>query len=260
MSPLFLSALASHFTSSPSTSASGTDELDPGRWLLFLAIFLAAINGLGGVGLRVIPWVDEDELKAITEGEEEERRIEEDSGFVGSAVRDEERAANERTSLLPRLATKVETTHSISALLSTPTFWLFGLVILLSTGPCEMVMATLGQQIESMLGVKIQQSPSRALSLRRQHVQIISVANTCSRLFAGALSDWLSYAAAPHVHPPPPPPRTLLLAVQATFTRSVPLPPHPTRANESHRADPRASPDSSSSSSPASSSAERSPT
>lgn len=227
LSPLFLSALASHFISSPSTIASGSAELDPGRWLLFLAIFLTAVNGLGGLGLRVIPWVDEDELKAITEGEEEERRSDEDSGFVGSGVRDEEHAANERTTLLSHTKTTTsEKSHSASTLLSNKTFWLFGTVILLSTGPCEMVMATLGQQIESLLGVKIQgspSSPSRALSLRSQHVQIISVANTVSRLFAGALSDWLSYAAAPHVHPPPPPPRTFLLAVQATFSRSVPL-------------------------------------
>ena len=66
-------------------------------------------------------------------------------------------------------------------------------------------MASLGGVVESLLGFHIlpssPDSASRALGLRRLHVQIISVANTFSRLLAGAVSDWLSYSAAPS--PPP---------------------------------------------------------
>lgn len=77
-----------------------------------------------------------------------------------------------------------------------------------------MVMASLGGIVESLLGVHISTSTSprpslpllvlstlshdpRALTLRRLHVQVLSVSNTISRLLIGLLSDWLSYAAAP---------------------------------------------------------------
>ena len=68
-----------------------------------------------------------------------------------------------------------------------------------------MVMASLGGVVESLLGFHIlpasPDNASRALGLRRLHVQIISIANTVSRLVAGGVSDWLSYSAAPS--PPP---------------------------------------------------------
>jgi hypothetical protein len=59
-------------------------------------------------------------------------------------------------------------------------------------------MASLGGQIESLLRVHASDEstpPSYALALRRHHVQIISIANTLTRLAVGALSDWLSFAA-----------------------------------------------------------------
>lgn len=69
-------------------------------------------------------------------------------------------------------------------------------------------MASLGGIVESLLGFHILPTsvttavdPSRALRLRRLHVQIISVANTLSRLLAGGISDWLSYSASPSPAP-----------------------------------------------------------
>lgn len=75
-------------------------------------------------------------------------------------------------------------------------------------------MASLGGIVESLLGIRITTptSPSsssfalllttlthdsRALSLRRLHVQVLSISNTISRLLIGLVSDWLSYAAEP---------------------------------------------------------------
>ena len=149
LSPLFLSALAPYFTVSPtitspfsaSTAAlEGTtginDELDPGRWLLFLAVMLCAVNGLSGLVLGEVEWVDEEV-------------VERDSGFVGSersSVVVEE--VDERTALLAQArrtaagdeeglegaeAKEKQEEQTIGQLLSTPTFWLFGLVIFLST-------------------------------------------------------------------------------------------------------------------------------
>lgn len=140
LSPLFLSALAPYFTvtsSSSSTSPAGiNDELDPGRWLLFLAVMLFVVNGLSGFALGEVPWEDE-----RTEGKR--RREGEDSGFVGSeesSVVDCE-LATERTALLRSRGAggeeqgeeAVMEEQSIAQLLGTPTFWLFGLVIFLST-------------------------------------------------------------------------------------------------------------------------------
>ncbi|KAI5479369.1 MFS monocarboxylic acid transporter [Pseudohyphozyma bogoriensis] len=192
LSPLFLSPLASVFTSNV------TNELDPGDWLLFLAVFLAGINLFGAAFIKVLPW-EESEAGSATPPV--------DSGFAGSersSMINGNTAPTERTALLPTsIPTKPARQESqpFMTLLSDPTFWLFGLVILCSTGPCEMVMASLGGLVESLLGIKISGGvDSRGLGLRSRQVQIISVANTVSRLGAGVLSDWFSYSAAP---PPP---------------------------------------------------------
>lgn len=66
--------------------------------------------------------------------------------------------------------------------------------------------AILGPQAPSTdLVMLVTAGGGHALKLRRLHVQIISVANTFSRLVAGALSDWLSYTSSPHPALPQPP-------------------------------------------------------
>lgn len=132
--------------------------------------------------------------------------------------------ATEETPLIPPTVTP-PTSQSMTAFVSQPTFWLFGLVILLSIGPAEMAMASLGGIVESLLGVHTTDPVSASspatyhffstfidaslgdtagLELRRKHVQVISVANTFSRLAAGGLSDWLSYSRPPFLTLPPP--------------------------------------------------------
>ncbi|KAL8287494.1 hypothetical protein RQP46_003352 [Phenoliferia psychrophenolica] len=158
-------SLATFFTSSSTEATTfgvSNGELDPGRWLLFLAALLATVNTFGGTVVRAPPAL-------------------------------------------------FESSQPLSTFLRDPTFWLFGLAILLSIGPCEMVMASLGGVVESLLGFHITKgaiapdTASRALGLRRLHVQIISIANTFSRLIAGGVSDWLSYSAAPSPPPTRPP-------------------------------------------------------
>jgi hypothetical protein len=155
LSPLFLSALAPYFTVSssssssfPLTSTAGdqttgiNDELDPGQWLLFLALALFIVNGLSGFALCEIPCEEhaaEEGVKGVRGAREGEGGR--DSGFVGSeenSVVDVERdgeGATERTALLGarREAMTEKEEQSIAQLLRTPTFWLFGLVIFLST-------------------------------------------------------------------------------------------------------------------------------
>ena len=122
LSPLFLSALATYFTSNAAPPSIGAGELDPGKWLAFLAVFLASVNTLGAVGLKVIPQEEEEE-------ELDDERDEVDSGCVPDLV-------DERTPLFAKRS------HSVASLFSNPTFWLFGVVILCSIGPCEMVGPT----------------------------------------------------------------------------------------------------------------------
>ncbi|KAM0748169.1 MFS general substrate transporter [Meredithblackwellia eburnea MCA 4105] len=221
LSPLFLSLLAKFFTSNNVASkieswevAKG--ELDPGRWLLFLAALLAAVNALGGLVLKELPWDDDHPPR---------RSVPTAQGGA---------PPTERSSLLPTSASTDYTTlppppptesQPLKQFLSDPTFWLFGFAILLSIGPCEMTMASLGAIVESLLGFHIlpttskpssSDPASRALGLRTLHVQIISIANTVSRLISGAVSDWLSYSAAPS----PPPTRSPSPAPLSRHSRS----------------------------------------
>lgn len=156
-----------------------------------MAILLFCVNLLGSFGLRVIPW-EEDELDISPRNDDDEE--------IGPLD------PSERTSLLGATTPKLIDTaasHSIPTLLSKPTFWLLGAVMLLSIGPCEMVLSTLGSQIESLLGVHtntipgvVAAAPSGALVLQRTHVQIISGVQTASRLIVGSLSDYLSFDSA----------------------------------------------------------------
>lgn len=99
LSPLFLSSLATYFTSSDTASSAvlgvAGGELDPGRWLLFLAVLLFVVNGIGGCVLQVIPW-EEDHGAVGKRGD--------DSGFVGNgavSVAPNAVVPTEQTALLP---------------------------------------------------------------------------------------------------------------------------------------------------------------
>ncbi|GAA5868412.1 hypothetical protein JCM1840_006984 [Sporobolomyces johnsonii] len=218
LSPLFLSSLASLFTapttlSSPSIFSQDVqdEELDAGRWLLFLAAFLAIVNGVGGLLLKELPWTEESEAgdgvgKVLPPGHDGR-----DSSFVGSSsspMLDSSASAfpsteldieaTERTSLLRSSSTPTHHNQTLRDFISTPTFWLFGAVIFLSTGPCEMFFASLGSILESLLAVSTStftissHAPTHALQLRKRHIALLSVANTLSRLIVGALSDYLA--------------------------------------------------------------------
>jgi hypothetical protein len=253
LSPLFLSILATFFTEEKnqpvgSPNFMGTmgkdEELDPGKWLIFLAIFLAVVNAIGGMGLKVIPWIEDGDEEISEDGEESEESVarEGESSTNASQISLTEEAEQEvpceRTRMLPPNAQipvphvlvgivpgELKTTpinkpskhaptkhqvedqdfHSVSTLLRQPQFWLFGFVIFASIGPCEMVMASLGSIVESLLGRPTATTAAyatdksvmmsltrvlvttgkgvilhdgRALGLRRLHVQVLSIANT----------------------------------------------------------------------------------
>lgn len=217
LSPLFLSSLASFFTTTydrfPSLPGTSETELDPGRWLLFLAGLLAIVNGVGGFFLKELPW-EEEEPKPVDKLQSGTSRVE---------TNEEAAEVDERTSLLPsRTRSRSNSHHShhsrhshhshhrphhhhhphsqtLRQFVSTPTFWLFGSLILLSTGPVEMYMASLGQILESLLAIStsttrtlMTKGVSHALQARKNHIAVLAIANTVSRLLVGAISDYLS--------------------------------------------------------------------
>ncbi|GAA5931957.1 uncharacterized protein JCM15063_001084 [Sporobolomyces koalae] len=205
LSPLFLTSLASFFTTTwdrfPEPPGTAQVELDPGKWLLFLAAMLALVNGIGGFFLKELPWQeDQDQLDPAKR----------DSQRMEAERQPEDPVATERTALLPARASQDQTDSPSSAIeghqpealdpqtlrqfVSTPRFWLFGSLILLSTGPVEMYMASLGQILESLLAISASttSTASHALQARKNHIAVLAIANTFSRLGVGAVSDYLS--------------------------------------------------------------------
>ena len=170
ISPLVLSRIASWAFV---IDGENSDELDVVAFLAFLSAALFTVNLLGAVGLRVIP-------------------PDEPAPGLSPSSAD----ATETSVLLPAVV-KPDAPQTIRALVRDPTFWSLGAVLLLVTGPAEMIQASLGSIVESLLsGPSVSTdrpwpAPS-ALRLRATHVQAISLFNCCARLLSGALSDWLA--------------------------------------------------------------------
>jgi hypothetical protein len=220
LSPLFLSSLAYFFTS-PSIPAptpshphrSEPGELDAGHYLLFLAVLLAVVNGLGAFFVRELPW--EENLEKIVvdalEPEDVEASVsndrlatlrDTDSGFSrpGTASPDERTALLRRTSMpvpsSPPTADE-KSSRALSALVSTASFWLLGAILFLSTGPAEAYMSSVGAILGSLVSPSTLPSTLTTVNLlvlRKEHVSLLSISNTFARLAIGMLSDWLSAA------------------------------------------------------------------
>ena len=183
LSPLFLSQVTVLFRHD--------DDVDVIVFLAFMSVCLGLVNLLGAVGLYIPP----DDGKSSTN--------EEPGPVVGSSnlsPRSETGSSNlsprsETAPLLPKTA-PASRPITLRAYIADPAFWLLGLVVFLAISPAEMVMASFGAIVESVLqGTPPHRSgpvPLGALRIRKTHVQVISVFNTISRLVAGALSDWLS--------------------------------------------------------------------
>lgn len=194
LSPLILSFLASFFTTTTST---GTIEINPQKYLLFLGIFLPVVNLISAFGLKVLPWEEEEEEEVESTSSSPAVLI--DSGFGASRINTP--LLDEHTPLLlPSTISKLNTNSTLSSqtfkeYVQQIPFWILGIILILSIGPCEMMMSSLGSIVESLLGIHIAEGrESEALLLRQTHVRVLSISNTVSRLAIGALSDYLSYS------------------------------------------------------------------
>ncbi|KAH8927778.1 MFS general substrate transporter [Atractiella rhizophila] len=169
LSPVLLSNIAVAFF----TGAGG--EVNGQRWLAFLSVLLGVVNGLGGVLLKIIKVgdhsaVEEEEVGAADSGFGE-------GGEAEPLLRKKKVAIREKTLL---------------QFLATPSTLILGAIVLLAAGPGEMIMSTLGSIIASMLYSTPAHPHPSLTKLSSKHVQLLSVANTCTRLVAGGLSDHLS--------------------------------------------------------------------
>ncbi|KAH9814606.1 major facilitator superfamily domain-containing protein [Melampsora americana] len=73
---------------------------------------------------------------------------------------------------------------TVLGFLSHSAVWMLGFIVLLTAGPAEMTIASIGSVIDSFI-------PLAPISLKAKHVQIISLANAVSRLIVGWTSDRL---------------------------------------------------------------------
>ncbi|BGP01198.1 putative transporter MCH1 [Rhodotorula toruloides] len=197
LSPLFLSAIASFFTTHTATG----ETLDVAKYLSFLGALLLAVNFIGGFLIKELPWEDNLDkviVDAIEPFDDDEARVDEpDSGFATSPPRSVADEANERTSLLGKPAVNVDPTTSsqpFTAVLASPCFWLLGGVVFLSTGPAEMYMASIGQVLDTLVSnsVAAGATTQSALTLAKRHIALLSITNTAWRLVVGAASDYLA--------------------------------------------------------------------
>lgn len=203
LSPLFLSTIASFFTSSAVVTDEGS-ALDVRAYLAFLGALLLGVNLAGGFLIRDLPWQDNID-RAFVDVIEPFPDAEDTSGYASPAE-----AASERSPLLrttPAEEAKPESVGGDSFLgfVSTTSFWLLGAVIFFSTGPTEMYMASVAQILASLAPAPGSPSSRRrvqygTLTLSKHHVALLSITNTFWRLIVGAASDYLARPAAAAGH------------------------------------------------------------
>jgi hypothetical protein len=162
LSPLLLSFLGVKCFSSPDGSFNSSG------YLAFLAILTLIVNLVGSIGLP-----RKDELT-----------------YVLSSYDPDERAPLLQTSpplpnhsLHPKPpARAVRDPEGIFSFLASPTVWFLGMAALLSVGPAEMTIASIGAVADA-------KNPGLGTVFKARQVQLISITNTFSRLLSGWLSD-----------------------------------------------------------------------
>ncbi|WVW81265.1 hypothetical protein I302_103256 [Kwoniella bestiolae CBS 10118] len=227
LSLIGLSALVlSSFSSLSMFSEESTTDLDPARFLAFLGILTPSINIFGWIFMKVIPQPElfgeiklpEDiESRSFQPDEEDEDEDEGDMGEMSESIGQLLRL-DERTPMLiggiPAAWEEVEMMEqgkdnwtARDLVLDYKGFWAFGLLLALIIGPGEMVVASIGSIITSLLPPTSLNPSSlvpnhltnpistlelNPLKLRNKHVFLLSLTSTLSRLITGVLADYLA--------------------------------------------------------------------
>ncbi|CED82078.1 Predicted E3 ubiquitin ligase [Phaffia rhodozyma] len=187
-----------------------TDELDVGKFSLALLLTVGGWNAFAAFGMKVMPHRHEVEFIR-----DEVARADPDWVREGGAdgTIDEETPLLMGSRSLGRARGTVDLTFK--HLMSERSFWILGMSMFLMIGPMEMIIASVGSIVTSLLPRSTNQTTLQAVSLhliesasplsfltsskatnplriRQKHVKIISICNTISRISVGAIADYLS--------------------------------------------------------------------
>ncbi|KAJ7489823.1 MFS general substrate transporter [Mycena galericulata] len=165
LSPLLLSSVASTWF----TDGDG-ESLNLVRFLAFLGLLCGVVHIIGALNLRVpLP--------------------------ITSAPRPEE--ADETAALLPKSSN--DCGRALFDLVRDPYFWVFCMLLVVTLGPCEMVISNVGTIVLSLPSATV--SSGSADAAASAQVKTLAISNTATRLLIGPIADFLSpiVTSAPHV-------------------------------------------------------------
>lgn len=157
----------------------GDNQFDALGYLRMLAGVTLAVNLAGWFGFPALA-----ASKDISPSQEDERAplIGETTSSSDHAV-DPDEPLSQRSDQVAR--TEISSNRdTVLGFLSQSAVWMLGFIVLLTAGPTEMTVASIGSVIDTFILI-----PS--ISLKAQQVQIISLANSISRLIVGWTSDTL---------------------------------------------------------------------
>ncbi|OCF41051.1 hypothetical protein I317_05162 [Kwoniella heveanensis CBS 569] len=251
LSMIGLSALVlSSFSSLRAFQASGSTDLDPAKFILFLGILSPCVNIFGSLFMKVIPQpelfgeiklpINDDEQADDYDDDDDDVDVGEMSESIGQLLRLDERtpmliggieAAWEEVEAMEQ----GKDNWGVKELLQDyQGFWVFGILLALVIGPGEMVVASIGSIITSLLPPTSLRLPAfvniasidNPLALRNKHVFLFSIFSTLSRLVTGILADYLAppLQAKPnpaHRHDPTAPSHLFVRKRQVRLSRSA---------------------------------------
>ncbi|KAJ3502323.1 hypothetical protein NLJ89_g8942 [Agrocybe chaxingu] len=169
LSPLCFSVIASAFF----TDSAGA--LNVTRYMSSIALLTAIVYTLGFINMRAVPRSSDTVIHVESddhEGHHEEER--------------------------PLLPPKRAVDPTVPELLQKTDFWMIALVCVLILGVCEMIISNIGTIVVSLPPPPRESTSGTVLpnSATASQVNLISIANTISRISVGPLADFISPVAA----------------------------------------------------------------
>lgn len=211
LSSLFLSSIArAEVFKALTDNKNESVELEPVKYLSFLAILVPSVNIFSSIFMRILPSVENlpetpEEISEVDTPDYADspshllNPTEHTPLIIGgpealyAAAREESQDARRK-----HLHEVVHVHWTASKLLKDPGFWSFGWIVAVSIGPAEMILSSIGSILTSLLPPDDSLSPQTSLALRSHHILILSLSSTIARLLSGAIADYLS----PVVPPP----------------------------------------------------------
>ncbi|WVF66511.1 hypothetical protein IAT40_001251 [Kwoniella sp. CBS 6097] len=263
LSMIGLSALVlSSFSSLRVFQAPHSTDLDPAKFILFLGILSPCVNIFGSLFMKVIPQPElfgeiklpidgrerisdlESGAEGNIDGEDEDEGDDVDVGEMSESIGQLLRLDERTPMLIGGIEAAWEEVEAMEQgkdnwgvkelLQDYQGFWVFGILLALVIGPGEMVVASIGSIITSLLPPTSLHLPSflsiastdNPLALRNKHVFLFSIFSTLSRLVTGVLADYLAppLQAKPnpaHRHDPTAPSHLFVRKRQVRLSRSA---------------------------------------